>query len=466
MKEDINILRGCSIQTSDSGTCNPHSCNKLNVHNYLEDIPENSNTPEIVEIRFKNTRKAFYLNVNKLKLKQGDMVAVEASPGHDIGTVSLTGELVREQMRRKRVFANSPLKKVYRKVKELDIEKWEQAIARENSVMLRARQLAKRLELDMKIGDVEFQGDGSKAIFYYIADKRVDFRQLIRVFADEFKIRIEMRQIGARQEAGRIGGIGSCGRELCCASWMSTFVSVSTEAARDQEISLNPQKLAGQCGKLKCCLNYEQASYKDAKKDFPRKINLETEEGTAYFFKSDIHKKTMWYSFDAHMPQNVTAVSTDRVKEVIAMNSKGEKPEKLALPKEDDFKPLSYTSDLASQSSLTRFDEQNARKKNKRRRKKRPTQNQNNNQKNTNKQAQNRRRKPNQKNGNKSVNQHNNNKNQAQKKEDNKSTQQKSQQKRKPYRPKNKAHYKPNPRKHNSQKSNQNKPQNDKPKSE
>ncbi len=366
MEKEVNLLRGCSIQTLDGERkCNPSSCNKLNVYNFLIDLPLNESTPDIVEVRFKNTRKAFFHNVNGLRLKEGDMVAVEASPGHDIGTVSLTGELVREQMRVKRVRHTEELKKVYRKVKDMDIEKYEKAIAREQEVMLRSRQIAKRLELDMKIGDVEFQGDGSKAIFYYIADSRVDFRQLIRSLADEFKIRIEMRQIGARQEAGRIGGIGSCGRELCCSSWMTTFISVSTDTARDQELSLNPQKLAGQCGKLKCCLNFEQDTYLDAKKDFPGRLPLQTAEGTAYYFKTDVHKQTIWYSYDEHYPKNVTGISVDRVHEIISMNKSGNVPEKLmGISDFEEIVELSYTHDL--DDSITRFDNKNKNKKKKR----------------------------------------------------------------------------------------------------
>lgn len=373
MKKEINILRGCTAHTNENEKeCNPNSCNKLNVHNYLSDIPTNENTPEIVEVRFKNTRKGFFLNVNKLKLTEGEMVAVEASPGHDIGVVSLTGELVREQMKRKRIRNTDRLRKIYRKVKDLDIEKWDKAIAREHKVMLRSRQIAADLGLDMKIGDVEFQGDGSKAIFYYIADGRVDFRQLIKVLADEFRIRIEMKQIGARQEAGRIGGIGSCGRELCCASWMTNFVTVSTDTAREQELSLNPQKLAGQCSKLKCCLNFEQETYTDAKKDFPGKLPLDTEEGKAFYMKTDVHKRIMWYSFDAHMPKNVTAVSVDRVKTVIEMNRNGKKPAKLLTISEYENIKIEKATDLASQTSLTRFDKPKRKSKKRRSKKRKP----------------------------------------------------------------------------------------------
>ena len=323
--EEDNTLRGCASQAVKDGKyCNPHSCNKLNVFNDLRNYPKTSNTPDIVEIRFKNTRKIFYKNINQLILTEGDMVAVESSPGHDIGTVSLVGELVREQMKRKGIKDDNNFKIVYRKVKSVDIEKWENATSREDDVMLRTRQIAKRLNLEMKIGDVEFQGDGTKAIFYYIADKRVDFRELIRILADEFKIRIEMKQIGARQEAGRIGGIGSCGRELCCSSWMNDFNSVTTDTAREQQLSMNPQKLAGQCGKLKCCLNFEKASYKDAISDFPPKINLEMQDGTARYMKIDVYKKLIWYSIKSDNHEFITSISTGRVFEIIEMNKKGE----------------------------------------------------------------------------------------------------------------------------------------------
>jgi len=365
-KEEDNTLRGCASQAVKDGKyCNPHSCNKLNVFNDLRNYPKTSNTPDIIEVRFKNTRKEFYKNINQLILTEGDMVAVEASPGHDIGTVSLVGELVREQMKRKGVKPDTDFKIVYRKVKPLDIEKWEGATSREDDVMLRTRQIAKRLNLDMKIGDVEFQGDGTKAIFYYIADKRVDFRELIRILADEFKIRIEMKQIGARQEAGRIGGIGSCGRELCCSSWMNDFNSVTTDTAREQQLSMNPQKLAGQCGKLKCCLNFEKASYKDAVSQFPPKINLQTQNGLARFMKIDVYKKLIWYSVKSDNHEFVTSVSTTRVFKIIEMNKKGEKPENL---KEELFGKQSVTdyNDVVGQESITRFDNKPKKRKNRR----------------------------------------------------------------------------------------------------
>ena len=382
MKTEDKTLRGCASQSIKSGEyCNPHSCNKLNVFNDLRNYPETLNTPDIVEVRFKNTRKAFYKNVNKLNLTEGDMVAVESSPGHDIGTVSLTGELVREQMKRKSVPYDGKLRIVYRKVKPADIEKWESATQREDAVMLKARRITKDLKLNMKIGDVEFQGDGTKAIFYYIADNRVDFRELIRILADEFRIRVEMRQIGARQEAGRIGGIGSCGRELCCSSWMSDFVSVTTDTAREQQLSMNPQKLAGQCGKLKCCLNYEKDSYKEALDLFPPKIRLETENGTAYFMKIDVFKQLIWYSFKKDALENVTAIDIERAYEIIEMNKNGKKPEKLKIPVNIDIHSFDY-NDVVGQESITRFD--NKKKKRKKRRNKYKKKYNNDNQKKSN----------------------------------------------------------------------------------
>jgi len=281
MNTQDKTARGCP--TSDR----VGSCAKLNVYDWLYDVKSTINTEEIVEVRFKNTRKDYYRNVNGLTLKAGDMVAVEASPGHDIGMISLVGDLVLRQMKRhKATMLDGELRKIYRLAKPVDLQKWEEAINIEHATMLKARKIAEDLKLNMKIGDVEFQGDKTKAIFYYIADERVDFRQLIKLYADTFRIRIEMRQIGARQEAARIGGIGPCGRELCCSSWISNFVSVTTNAARYQEISLNPQKLAGQCGKLKCCLNYELDCYMDAQKNFPpTNIQIETEKGNYNYLR-------------------------------------------------------------------------------------------------------------------------------------------------------------------------------------
>ncbi len=357
----------------EHSVCQNNSCMKFSVHNWVEKLPEPPIKNDIVEVQFKNTRKGFYRNVNNLHLKKGDVVAVEASPGHDMGTVTITGWLVEAQMNKVGFKEDSnEVKKVYRKAKPADIDKWLESIALENSTMIRSRQIAADLNLNMKIGDVEFQGDKTKAIFYYIADERVDFRELIKILAEEFKIRIEMRQIGARQEAGRIGGIGSCGRELCCSSWINSFNSVTTNSARVQEISLNPQKLAGQCGKLKCCLNYEYDCYIDARKDFPKtNIPLETKEATYFHQKTDIFKRTMWYSSDPNSAINLTSISVDRVKEIIEQNKKGQKPDKLV----DLSKELPRTAELGfnssmEQDSLTRFDEQKTkkRKKSKRRR--------------------------------------------------------------------------------------------------
>ncbi|TAJ14853.1 hypothetical protein DMA11_03775 [Marinilabiliaceae bacterium JC017] len=334
-------------------------CGKLDVYDWLADLPESFNTTDIVEVQFKNTRKGYYRNSNALRLEKGDIVAVEALPGHDIGTITLTGELVLIQMKKNNIAPDSyEFKRVYRKAKPADIEKWEEAKQLEHETMLESRKIAEQLRLDMKIGDVEYQGDRTKAIFYYIADERVDFRELIKVLADRFKVRIEMRQIGARQEAGRIGGIGPCGRELCCSSWITNFVSVTTNAARYQEISLNPQKLAGQCGKLKCCLNYELDTYIDAQQDFPDiTIPLQSDEGNYYHFKTDIFKRIMWYSADKDMPASIVAISVDRVKEVIELNSKKKKVEKISLEEPVPVMAEPDYQNVVGQDSLTRFDE-------------------------------------------------------------------------------------------------------------
>lgn len=344
--------------------------NKLDSYNWLEDISEYDNYREIVEVRFKNTRKGFYRNVNDLDLKIGDVVAVEASPGHDIGRVSMTGRLVLENIKEQK--CNVPLlemKKVYRKAKEVDIQKWEEAKSLEEPTMLKSRKIAEDLHLDMKIGDVEYQGDKTKAIFYYIADNRVDFRQLIKVLAEEFHVRVEMRQIGARQEAGRIGGIGSCGRELCCSTYVTNFVSVTTTHAKYQELSLNPQKLAGQCGKLKCCLNFEVDCYVDAQKSFPpRDIPLELADCTMYFQKMEVHKGVYWYSPDMHSSENITEVPVERVREIQELNKKRIKPATLLAESESNNAPLS--SDLLEDNSLTRFDSGHTQGKQKNRHKK------------------------------------------------------------------------------------------------
>ncbi len=339
---------------------------KLHCFNWLEDIPGGMTDFDIVEVQFKNTRKGFYRNSTNLDLAPGDVVAVEASPGHDIGTVTLTGKLVALQMRRVNVKLDAEIRRVFRKAKPADLDKYEEAKARENDTMIRARKIAESLHLNMKIGDVEYQGDGNKAIFYYIADERVDFRQLIKVLADTFKVRIEMKQIGARQEAGRIGGIGSCGRPLCCASWMTNFVSVGTSAARYQDISLNPQKLAGQCAKLKCCLNFEVDTYVESAKQMPgREIRLETLDNTYYHFKTDIFKKEITYSTDKQIAANLVTIDAARAFEVIEMNRRGEKPE--SLLREGDEKPgaKGRPIDLASQDDLTRFDKAKKKKRKK-----------------------------------------------------------------------------------------------------
>jgi cell fate regulator YaaT (PSP1 superfamily) len=372
------IERGCMHMQVDQASqyrCKHCNCNKLNVFDWLGDLAPLPFYTDVVEIRFKNTRKAYYLNANKISLRQGDIVAVEASPGHDIGIVSLTGDLVFQQARKNRVSLNeNDLKKVYRKAKPVDIEKWQEAIRKEHETMLRARKIAESLKLDMKIGDVEYQGDNTKAIFYYIADDRVDFRELIKVLADEFKVRIEMRQIGARQEAGRIGGIGPCGRELCCATWITNFVSVTTGAARYQEISLNPQKLAGQCSKLKCCLNYELDSYVDARKDFPESFPpLETETGRAIYQKTDVFKRILWYSMEDDRSMTLFPLNVERVNEIMEQNKKGIKVKKLdtekpVLSEVPKVETPSY-EDVVGQDSLTRFDEtRNKRRKKKKRR--------------------------------------------------------------------------------------------------
>jgi len=346
----------------DRGCCNSHggTCSKLHVYDWLDDVINIANPTDLVEVRFKNTRKDFFRNVNNLKIDPGDIIAVEANPGHDIGIVTMTGDLVTEQMKKHKVtLINGEIRKIYRKAKQADIDKWKEAIALEHQTMIRSRQFAAELDLNMKIGDVEYQGDKTKAIFYYLADDRVDFRQLIKVLADSFRIRVEMKQIGARQEAGRIGGIGPCGREICCASWISNFVSVNTNSARYQDISLNPQKLAGQCGKLKCCLNFEVDTYLDAQKDFPpTNIQLEAENGTYQYQKSDIFKRLYWYSQVGDLSGNFIPVSVDRVIEIIRLNQKGKKITRLI--QDFDIKPVVEKLEFEAGSdrdSLTRFDE-------------------------------------------------------------------------------------------------------------
>jgi len=336
------------------GCCKKH-VNKLNNYDYLCDIPESEQATDYVEVQFKNTRKGYYLNSNKIDLAKDDVVAVESSPGHDIGTVTMTGRLALLQMAKARIRPDAEVRRVYRKAKPADLEKYEEAKAKEHETMIRSRRIAEGLGLQMKIGDVEYQGDGNKAIFYYIADERVDFRQLIKDLAEAFHIRIEMKQIGARQEAGRIGGIGPCGRELCCSGWVSSFVSVSTGAARIQDISLNPQKLAGQCAKLKCCLNYEIDAYVEAQRNFPaREILLETKDNMYYHFKTDVFKDQMTYSTDKNFAANTVTISSKRAYEIIGMNKKGHKPRSLQ-PDENELKSDKEYQDILEES-VSRFD--------------------------------------------------------------------------------------------------------------
>ena len=351
-------IGGCRMNKKG---CQRNSIQKLSTFDWMCDLPETQKETDFVEVQFKNTRKGYFLNSTKIPLEKGDTVAVESSPGHDIGEVTLVGKLVLLQMKKNSVNPEKmEIKRVYRKAKENDLEKYNEAKGKEQGTMIKARQIAESLKLDMKIGDVEYQGDGNKAIFYYIADERVDFRQLIKVFAETFRVRIEMKQIGARQEAGRIGGIGPCGRELCCSGWMTNFNSVSTSAARYQDISLNPQKLAGQCAKLKCCMNYELDSYVDALKDFPSKeIQLETLDNTFYHFKTDVFKGLITYSTAPNFGANLVTITPRRAKEVIALNKKGQKPELLDDHADEEVKPvvIDYENGVG-QDSLTRFDTQ------------------------------------------------------------------------------------------------------------
>lgn len=347
---------------------------QLNTYDWLADVPGNAESTDLVEVQFKNTRKGYYHNVNGLDLKKGDIVAVEASPGHDIGVVTLTGKLVKLQIKKANLKSMDDIKRIYRIAKPVDIDKMKEAKSREHGTMIQSRQIAKDLNLQMKIGDVEYQGDGNKAIFYYIADERVDFRQLIKVLADTFHVRIEMKQIGARQEAGRIGGTGPCGRELCCATWMKNFVSVSTGAARFQDISLNPQKLAGMCAKLKCCLNYEVDNYIEASRKLPsREVVLQTIDGDYYMFKMDILAGLVTYSTDKRLAANLETISGRRAMEIIEMNKRGEKPDSLS----DDDSPKVSTKqvDLLAGESLTRFDKAKKKKPGKSRNKKQQTDN-------------------------------------------------------------------------------------------
>lgn len=357
------LPKGCK----NNGACSTGGCEKLSVFDWLADMemPGTVKPFDILEVRFKNGRKEFYRNLNNIPLRMGDAVAVEGTPGHDVGTVSLMGELVKLQMKKKRIAKDSEqIKKLYRKATQHDLDVWKEARSKEVPTMYRSREMAISLKLEMKISDVEYQGDGSKAIFYYTADQRVDFRQLIKEMASAFKIRIEMRQIGARQEASRLGGIGSCGRELCCSTWLSDFRSVNTAAARYQQLSLNPQKLAGQCGKLKCCLNFELDAYLDALKDFPdTERRLDTKKGNAIYQKMDIFKGIMWYAYPAAGTEWVP-LEVDRVKEIMALNEQGKAPESL-----EDFKLEAQGpkgaeyENVVGQDDLTRFDNKGRRRK-------------------------------------------------------------------------------------------------------
>jgi cell fate regulator YaaT (PSP1 superfamily) len=358
--------KGCK----SNGNCGTDGCNNLTVFNWLSNmsLPSGQKEFDIVEIRYKNGRKGFYKNTDKLSLQIGDIVATEADAGHDIGAVTLMGELVRVQMKKKRVKDNHEIKKVYRKASQKDIDVWQTARQREDAIKTKAREIAIRLNLRMKISDIEFQGDASKATFYYTAEKRVDFRQLIKEFAYEFKTRVEMKQIGLREEASRLGGIGSCGRELCCSTWLTDFRSVSTSAARYQQLSLNPQKLAGQCGKLKCCLNYELDSYLDALKDFPKKnVKLKTKKGTAICQKIDIFKGSLWYAYE-NKGMDWHELTTEQVKKIIKAEKEA-KPvtglENFSAKLEPESKTKNFEN-VVGQDSLTRFDRPGKkRKKNK-----------------------------------------------------------------------------------------------------
>ena len=338
---------------------------QLNTYDWLADVPGNAFSTDLVEVQFKHTRKGYYHNSNKLELKKGDIVAVEANPGHDIGVVTLTGRLVKKQIKKANIKSADDIKRIYRLARPVDMDKYREAKSREHGTMIQSRQIAKDLGLQMKIGDVEYQGDCNKAIFYYIADERVDFRQLIKVLAETFHVRIEMKQIGARQEAGRIGGTGPCGRELCCATWMKNFNSVTTNSARYQDISLNPQKLAGMCAKLKCCLNYEVDNYVEAGRKIPSKeVVLQTLDGDYYLFKTDILAGLITYSTDKNIAANLETITAERARLVIEMNKKGEKPDSLH---EDGKQKQSGQQhvDLLANENISRFDKAKKKKKKK-----------------------------------------------------------------------------------------------------
>ncbi len=362
-KKEYPIRTGC-----DRGLCAAavgRQDRQLNTYDWLADVPGNAESTDLVEVQFKHTRKGYYHNINNLPLKKGDIVAVEASPGHDIGVVTLTGRLVYLQIKKANLKSADDIKRIYRLARQSDMDKFREAKALEHETMIESREIAKGLGLNMKIGDVEYQGDGQKAIFYYIADERVDFRQLIKDLAATFHVRIEMKQIGARQEAGRIGGTGPCGRELCCATWMKNFVSVSTSAARFQDISLNPQKLAGMCAKLKCCLNYEVDDYIEHGRQLPsREVVLQTQDADYFYFKSDILTGLVTYSTDKRIAANLETITGERAKEIIEMNRHGEKP--IDLQPEDQRREPEPSSDLLAGDSITRFDKAKKKKKKKR----------------------------------------------------------------------------------------------------
>ena len=364
MKEDFIIENGSCHITKKAVNHNPK--HMLPVVDWLSDLPKDGNEPDLVEVQFKNTRKGYYHNNISLPLEKGMTVIVEANPGYDMGEVTLTGKLVSTQIKKAHInLERYEIRNIVRLATEEDKERAKEAHAKEQATMIQARQLAKSLGLEMKIGDVEYQSDGTKAIFYYIADGRVDFRQLIKVYAETFRIRIEMKQIGARQEAGRIGGTGPCGRELCCSTWMTQFSSVGTNAARLQNISLNPQKLAGQCAKLKCCLNYEVPVYEEAVKKLPsRHQHLETKDATYYFFSSDPLKEEVTYSTDSHHPANLQTISIQRAKEIIDMNKRGDKPLSLG-GKETAVETVKIDyQNVVGQDDLTRFDKKKQHRNN------------------------------------------------------------------------------------------------------
>ena len=378
--KDFKDMKFKISRDTDRGLCHC-ACGRQdkqhNTYDWLHDVPGNEEDTDLVEVQFKNTRKGYYHNVNNIELKKGDIVAVEASPGPDIGVVTLTGRLVKLQIKKANLKSADEIKRIYRIAKAVDMDKYHEAKAREHDTMIQSREIAKGLGLQMKIGDVEYQGDGNKAIFYYIADERVDFRQLIKVLADTFHVRIEMKQIGARQEAGRIGGTGPCGRELCCATWMKNFVSVSTNAARLQDISLNPQKLAGMCAKLKCCLNYEVDDYMEASRKMPSKeITLFTQDNEYFLFKTDILAGLITYSTQKGVAANLETISYERAKEVIELNKRGEKPESLAV--NGNVSESERPIDLLADADISRFDK-SKKKKNKNRKDNRQKDKQNQN---------------------------------------------------------------------------------------